>query len=280
MKKQRPLRPLMRSAVLLLAAFVLPVQAIAQETPLCLYGIYSDNGTSIRDRSVSIGALVGSGASVSIGNNSIIIGSIYSGADVDLIDWAIVDGSITAAGDIDVNFGASVIGDTSPGTAVPAVEMPTYDVAFGNQNINLWPDGELELAPGDYRDVHVFSRSVLTLETGVYNLRQLILESDVAALVVDVSNGPIEINVEDTLKIGDRVNVVIIGEPNPALVDIYTNATNQVTIGNNTYFFGTITAPSANVVAYSRSFIEGALYGNQVTLETDATIVSPGCGVE
>ena len=256
-----------------------PMPAASQTNPseLCSYGLYSENGTYIEDRSVSIGGLVGSAGNVRVGNNSIVVGDIYSGANVSVMDWAIVDGSVTAQGNININFAATIIGDSLPQTSVPNVEIPEYSVAYGNENINVWPDSDYTLVPGDYQDVHAYSRSVIVLESGVYNMRQFILEADVYALVLDVSNGPIEINVEDTFRYGDRVYYSVVGTPDPNLVNIYTNSDNQVTIGNDAFFMGTITAPYADINVYSRANVEGSLYGDRVTVSPDAVVVSSGC---
>lgn len=239
---------------------------------LCEYTVYSSQGTDIRDRSTSSTGFVGSGATVTLGADARVTGHVRSTGSSLLRSRANVNGNVTAGGTVTLNAGASVTGTITQNTSVPAQTIPTKSVTFGTADVNLLGGQTGSPAPGNYRDIHAFAGSTLRLRAGTYNVRSFILEASSVHIVMDVSGGPININVQNELRFGNGMKMDLVGSTNPRLVNYYSNWTNQLTIGTDLTLYGVVTAPNANIVAGSRAAVRGSLFGKRVTMDTDDSI--------
>jgi hypothetical protein len=243
---------------------------------LCDYGIYSTNQTQIRDRVIVLGGKVGSAAYVEDGVESRVDDVVSSGT-VFLRDRSVVNHDVVAGGTVSKQNGVVVGGTIQQNTAVPPFTIPTQTVIPGTQDIFLASGQSLSLNPGSYRNVHPYAGSSLTFRTGVYNLLTLFVESSTVTLTFDVTNGPIFINVSDQLRFGDNMKMNLVGSQDAHLVRFYTNSSDQLKLGTDTKFFGVVVAPNAQIYAYSRTTIQGALYGREVWVDTDSTLTAIGC---
>jgi cysteine-rich repeat protein len=250
------------------------VQAAIRVLPadLCEFTVYSDQRSDIRDRSRSSGGFVGSRTAVELGSAGLVTGHIRSGGSVLLRSTARVEGNVTAEGAITQQGGVVVTGTLSPNTPVTPFTIPTKAVTAGVTDVNVLAGQTRILAPGSYRDVHAFGGATLRLRSGVYNMRSLVLESGSVRVVLDITNGPIDINVQGQLRFGDRMNMQLVGGTNPRQVRYYTNWPNQVSIGTDLTLLGVLTAPNAEITAFSRVNVRGSLFGRRVTLDTDGSI--------
>jgi len=249
--------------------------AVAQ---VCGYGIYSTQQTNIRDRVQLSPGAVGSGAYVEVGVEAKVNGDIVSAGTVFLRDRCTVNANVYAAGSISKQNQVVVTGGEYPNVAVAPEIIETKTVTPGTQNFNLYNGNHLDLAPGAYRDMHLYDGSSLTLHEGVYSFRTFIMEAGNAALNFNPDDGFIEVNVSGELRFGDRNQFVLAGEADPVQVQFYTNGTNQVKVGTDSTFNGVITAPNAQVYVFSRVTVNGALYGKQVWVDADAKVnFYPNC---
>jgi len=249
--------------------------AVAQ---VCGYGIYSTQQTNIRDRVQLSPGAVGSAAYVEVGVEAKVNGDIVSAGNVFLRDRCTVNANVYAAGSILKQNQVVVTGGEYPNVAVAPEIIETKTVTPGTQNFNLYNGNHLDLAPGAYRDMHLYDGSSLTLHEGVYSFRTFIMEAGNAALNFNPDDGFIEVNVSGELRFGDRNQFVLAGEADPVQVQFYTNGTNQVKVGTDSTFNGVITAPNAQVYVFSRVTVNGALYGKQVWVDADSKVnFYPNC---
>ena len=82
------------------------------------------------------------------------------------------------------------------------------------------------------------------------------------------------IDIANNFQVNDRATLQFAGSGYAPAVKIYTNCTNNISIGTDVKIAGLIYAPYANVSIYSRAHCEGALYTKQITVEPQAVISS------
>jgi cysteine-rich repeat protein len=238
-------------------------------TDLCEFTIYSRLGSTLQDRATSTTGFVGSASAVTLGNDSGVVGHLRSTGTVLMNDRSFVQGNVTAGGSITRRNNTLVTGTVSPNTPVPVITIPTKSVTFGTTDVNVNNGQTRSLAPGNYRDVHAFGGSTLNLRSGVYNLRSLIIESSSVRVNLDIASGPIDINVQNEIRFGDGMLMALTGGTNPRQVRYYSNWSNQLSVGNDLTLFGVVTAPNADIVAFSRTTVRGSLFGRRVSIGPD-----------
>jgi hypothetical protein len=69
----------------------------------------------------------------------------------------------------------------------------------------------------------------------------------------------------------------LLGTTQASRLKFYSNTTGLVTVGTDTQFYGTVTAPSAEVHAYSRTVLNASLYGRDVWIDPDSQLTGIGC---
>ena len=252
------------------ASVSLAIAATPQD--LCEFTVYSRQQTDLRDRATSATGFVGSASAVSLGNDSVVTGHVRSTGTVTLGDRSRVNGNVTAGGAITPSSQSIVTGTVSRNTPVPALTIPTKTVTPGSTDVSVSNAQTRLLAPGSYRDLHAFGGSTLNLRAGTYNLRSFIVESSSAHIVLDITNGPIDINVQNELRFGDGMRMDLVGGTNPRQVRYYSNWPSQLSIGNDLTLFGVVTAPNAQIVGFSRTNVRGSLFGQRVSLGPDNSI--------
>jgi acetyltransferase-like isoleucine patch superfamily enzyme len=137
------------------------------------------------------------------------------------------------------------------------------DLYIANDVTDLWK-------PGNYHTGTVKARGTVTLTAGTYNFKELIFEPN-TKIILDTTNGMININVADHLSFGDNFTIV---NNNSSGINFYTNVTDTVTIGTNSNFVGSLMAPNSKIVINSRTNIIGNLLGDSIQIEPDVTINS------
>jgi len=248
-------------------------QAIAA-TPLdlCEFTAYSVVKTTLNDRSTSATGFVGSATSVELGSDSHLTGNLRSTGSARLRDRARIDGNAATGGTIARQNQTVITGTITQNTPVAAFTIPTKTVTAGTVDVIVNAGQSRTLAPGNYRDIHAFAGSTLTFRAGTYNARTLVIESSSAHIIMDISAGAIDINLQDQLRFGDNMKMDLVGGTNPRRVRYYSNVFGQISIGNDLTLFGVVTAPNADIVGFSRTHVNGSLFGHTVSLGPDNTI--------
>ena len=223
--------------------------------------IYGSRGVSLADRSTVNGTIYsGGGGIASVGNDSIINGSLISLSPVQLRDRVRVTAIQTNAGITRGN--GVVIGSISTTTPV-LPPFPTINQQFtGTQAITVAPDGTQTLAPGQYGAVTVFSRGRLVLSAGVYVFTALDLEPQAVLVVPSATAQNVQIFVRDNVIYRGRTATA--SGALAALLLGYTSS-NQITIERE--FTGAIIAPNATLNLQSlnnQGAYNGGFFARQV----------------
>jgi len=265
----------MRSSAIKYAFVVISVAGIflpllhAEDVPTN-YITYSLEELKIGDRAGTTGeGLVGSKATVVVGSDANVYGSILANGNVTLYDRSTVYGDLTT-GRILIQSppgSATVTGTIQQHASVTTYTIPTRSVTIGTQDIRVNNDDSLTISAGNYDTIQVLDRGKLRLNDGVYNAKAFILGNDVRLVLNFSTGGGIEVNASQTLTIGDRIIMSFSSQNNPTAVNFYSNGTSEVAVGYDGIAYGTFSAPNAKVVIHDRTAFTGAVYGKRVELQ-------------
>lgn len=192
-------------------------------------------------------------------------GDILSSGTVQLRSNAVVNGSVRAVGGITAQAGAVVNGTVDGAANIDPSDIDTRSVPHNDNHVDVgWATGcEETLSPGTYGSVTVQAGCTLTLESGTYNMCELLLSPD-THLVIE---GPVALNVNDGFEVGDRAAVSGIVEPE--MLTVYSNQPGQLRLGPDSVFVGILTAPLTEVTIYSRVTFDGCVHANVVRMEPE-----------
>ncbi len=263
------------------AAMFIGAQAFA-DYPIgggCDFGIYTSEETNIRNNVHVSGARIGSDGRVEVQGLTVVEESLQAKGDIFVASQGKVYGDAIAGGTVTAQSGAEITGNVVNGATFYSVAPVSRRIPYGGTNIFL-NDGESRtLTPGAYGDVYAYKDVSLTFTAGVYNLHGLIAEADNVRIYFDTSGGAIEINIETDVRFGDRNALVITGGGTPLDVQLYTNATGQVRIGEDTSFSGSILAPRAELWVANRVTFEGQLLAKRLWVDTESVVdLISSCG--
>jgi cytoskeletal protein CcmA (bactofilin family) len=265
--------------------------------PVTVNGDVTFNGGVSLGFVVNVSGSVNSGGDVSIGGLSTnlhnitalgnvnvggtITGNIVSGQAVTIQAFSTVNGNIAARGAVSIGPGSTVSGTitqndpglpVNPATFSPVKLPPATSFTPGTAGVT----GGGALAPGAYGDLNV--SGTLSLTGGTYTFKSFTLAT-FSTLNLDLTKGPIVIQVAGDVNLGGFLTVNVNGQPaftgfplapNPAVNqalagDVLLETHGSFTEGSGfDTFFGTVFAPDGNINV-SGSVISGALLaGGQV----------------
>lgn len=182
-----------------------------------------------------------------------------------------IDGYAHSAGIVSVHPTSNVLGGTVSGAFINAEPLPSLSYTAGGPNKTIPQNGTLALAPGSYNVVTMNDWSTLKLSSGDYYLNQLKYVGEESVIEIDVSNGPVTVNVVSNLQLGKDIAIQIVpdGEAGSTKVTFNTRQTTTMTIGKEAYVLGNINAPSATVVLSNNSQFRGGLCAKALQVKRD-----------
>lgn len=187
------------------------------------------------------------GDKITIAENNQIVGDAVSGAFIVLLGNARVTGSVTNT------------------ARVVKLPLPYLSYTAGGPNEELRAHTALSLKPGSYNRIQVNPQSTLMLSTGDYYFNILDTQPS-ARLAIDVSNGPVNVNVVNELDFDDSVRVDVLG----GSTDLVTFSTLQlfkVDVGKNAIIRGTLNAPKAEVHFSTGCAFKGEVRARTISLD-------------
>jgi hypothetical protein len=184
-----------------------------------------------------------------------------------------INGNVIASGKV-LNQG-TVNGTITQNAFVPIVPLPALTFSAGSVNVNVSQNRAINLAPGAYGYVTVLKNATLRLRSGIYFLAGL-STGTFSTLSIDVSNGPVTINVRGELKFGQGSQVEITpgGESQSELVTFNSLETGRVRLLEGAKVLGSLIAPEASVMIWSNAGYKGAICAEAVTISQGATVLS------
>ncbi len=237
------------------------------------YVLYAKDKVELKRIANSLGN-VGSNRKIRIerGRSGVLEGDLRS-------RWNIkVKGSITVDGDVISNgaiYGEGRLEVVNGGTItenaneeLAQIEFPELDFAAGGSDIKVRKRGFLSLDPGSYRKVRVKRGGTLNLSGGEYFMEKLEIDSR-ATVVMDVSKGPIVVNVVGRFDIDYRAEIKIQGT---STKDVTINVLNDrvITIDYRAKVRGTLYAPNSKVKLDDKSQLEGAVHARRISVDRKA----------
>ncbi len=239
------------------------------------YLIYSEQTTQLLQGAETVGGDIGSANHVNVGQHATIWGSMTSVHTAKLEQNAEVKGIAMVGDSIILESGskADTVLDHIPG--LQACPIPTLPkIAYGSTNLDIPQGTEGYLAPGKYGNAQIDSGATLHLSSGSYNFSSLRIEN-LAALTVDLTNGPIQINIEVYLFIGQGSEIDQIAGDSTQTITIYTNQIDPLFIQSYAGITGILVAPHASVLVADSVEVVGRLYGKTVTLGSGSMVFKP-----
>jgi hypothetical protein len=213
-------------------------------------------------------------------NNDILVGRAPGGTthtgnltavdNIEIRDNNTIVGDVTAGGSAMVDPSSTVTGTVSEFVSVASIPLPTLSFTAGGSSLFIPPDDAATLAPGSYDIVDVGRRSTLTLSAGDYFMNELVPHTD-AVIYVDVTSGPVTVNVVDLLQFRRRSEVMIgpSGESSTRLVTFNYLGTEQVSLVAGSRVLGTIIAPNAKVRMRPNVVYKGAVCADNIRIDDD-----------
>lgn len=175
--------------------------------------------------------------------------------------------TLVYGGSLSMSQGAKY--ETLRNESVDDVSIPTVDFGTGKDDIIVYVDGTRILSPGDYKEIHIYSRSKVTITAGVYNVEQFVIEPE-AEVVFENSLSPIQIFSSGKVSIANNIKL---NTSNPAEnLFIYTSSSDDVFLGVNAEMNAVVVAPNAKVAAYSGFVLNGKIWAKNIELQPDETI--------
>lgn len=242
-----------------------PVVAPENFDSLKDYKLVALENLAIGDRTVVSGgiyrcrnALVGANASVKGRLDVINNVQLQSNSNLETLVYG---------GTLNVSQGAKY--ETLRNESVEEVSIPTVNFGTGKDDVIVYADGTRILKPGDYKEVHIYSRSKVTITAGVYNVEQFIIEPE-AEIVLENSLSPIQIFSSGKVSIANNIKL---NTSSPAEnLFIYTSSSNDVFLGVNAEMNAIIAAPNAKVAMYSGFVLNGKIWAKNIEIQPDVTI--------
>ena len=251
--------------------------ALQSSTALCDFAVYSKQYTNLRDRVTTVDGYIGSAGALEIGNDSLVTGDLESVGGITVWYRATVNGNLTTGSQVTRYSDSVVTGTIDENAPLTTFAIPFKPVSSGAQDVFVYSGQTRNLAPGNYDEIVAYGGSTLRLSAGIYQVRRFVIESASVNLKMNLSAGPIDVNVRNELRFGDHMIMALEGDSDAKKIRFYTNSIGQVTLGTDSIFYGTVTAPFGEIYAYSRMDIYGALYGKRVVVDTDIHFYGIGC---
>lgn len=259
------------------------VSAPVQQNVLVAPSLYVTEAFDLRDRA-RLTTAGGAGATiVNTGQSGVprtavgvesFLGQILSDGPVDVRDRAILNEGVVSTGAVtignDVDLGGAIVEFANGLAAPPARSLPEWiSPLLPNTTISLEPGQSAILEPGAYESVVIKSRSVLRLQSGVYELGSWQMEPE-SVLELDLSGGPLLIVVRESLQ--HRSNLRVSGGDPQDVTLVYVGA-NEIQF--ESAWSGELFAPNASVVfgAGNPKTYSGSFLARRVELRPDTTFV-------
>ena len=213
------------------------------------------------------------GTELTFGADVTVHGDVLSTSDVTfLASQSRIHGDIASSGALISQDNVVVDGTVQTGAAIHSetrewvVEWPlnvTEDISRPPGAANV------DIVPGAYDSVRIFSGAAVTLRTGAYFVHSLVVEPQ-AHVNVDTSDGPIVIYVKDTLRLNSSLDYID-GEPGEVLFAY---------LGQHAALFeealvATVVAPNSKIELRRPDNglpHQGAFFGREVHVFSDATV--------
>ncbi|NUO79691.1 T9SS type A sorting domain-containing protein, partial [candidate division KSB1 bacterium] len=252
--------------------------------PCQLYALFADQQVTIArsKHSASHGDIHTNGLLYfQRGDPNTYTGNLFAVGNIKIDKEITIDGDATAGGKITLDSGSKILGTKTQHASVAAIPLPSLSYSAGGSNVTVGKGKTVAIAPGSYNNVIVNDAGTLKFEAGEYFMNKLETRDDENKLYFDVTDGPIVLNIVNSLKLSEEVTVIITpgGESASTMVTFNTMQSTQVLLGKESYVLGNIIAPNAEVYLAKNVSFRGAICAKKITVDRDVVTLhhsSPG----
>ncbi len=209
---------------------------------------------------------------------SIHTGNLFAVGDIEIEEDNTIDGDVTAGEEIELEEDAIITGTVTSNAVVAVVPLPTLSFSDGTENVTVGKNGTMSLAPGSYHDVKIEENGTLFLNndgsTGDYFMHKLDVKK-FGILSIDVSQGPVNINLVDKFHFDKDVQVVITpaGQLATRFVTFNIADNSDLHIHERSAVSGNIIAPTGKVKLYEDAFFKGAVCAKEIEVKENVILL-------
>jgi flagellar hook assembly protein FlgD len=197
------------------------------------------------------------------GNPSTHTGNLTSVGKTTIKRNNTIKGNVKASGQLVVENNVTITGTASGYTAVARVALPKLSFSAGGKNVTVGKHKSPSLAPGYYGDVKVENDATLFLQNGEYFFKSFDVK-DRAVLAIDVTNGPVKINVVATLHFRNSAEMTITPYGDNGSRWVTFNGMGDVTVEDNCRILAAIIAPAKRVNLNKNVFFKGSISAREI----------------
>ena len=272
--KCEQIRSLSFFSVFLFLCFCSSILFAGEKFSLNDFVLYAEKEIKLKKISDSVGR-VGSNKSIHIKKGK--CGTLQG--DLRALGKIKNDAEITIAGDVFTNKKVddkgtlTVLGSVVENANLSKLTLPAFSFSAGGSNIDVSKNAAKTLDPGSYGKVKLKDHAELHLSSGDYYIKEFHAHHN-AAILIDLSKGPIFINVEKKLHVDKYFEIRIDPLESGTTKDIFINIREKknVTIKKGSIVRGTIVAPNAEVKFKDGCQLEGAVYAKKISIDKDVRI--------
>jgi hypothetical protein len=226
-----------------------------------------------------VNGLIGSNDNIILDHGE-VNGDLWAKDKITITHHSTVNGNVTAGANVDISKhnviiagtimpeAAGFVGFPLPGLSLAPVSGPSITATKSNGTV---------LKPGKYNVVQVREAKSILLKSGVYFFNSLKVGAH-AELKVDLSGGPVTINVVNTLQFLKMSEIEIksasgsAGRGSSRDIRINYAGAGTVVLGENGEYQGVIFAPQGKIDLGVVADFKGALFGKSVNIRKNARV--------
>ncbi len=211
-----------------------------------------------------------------IGTGSTIGGDVHSSGEVHVRKNADVLGTVYYApsGSLTLGQGATVGGSVMGTPQAPDLPSAKALKSFTAGGASIIKGGAqtTALLPGSYDVLDLGTGNILQMSAGDYYFNEIGIGSG-SDLVFDATDGRIRIFVKDSIDGGSGIAMEVL---NGDASMVYMETGGDFRMAGGAHVLGTVYAPNGTIhvgSGGSKSYVEGALWGNEISIEHNVQIV-------
>ena len=206
-----------------------------------------------------------------VGNKTHVTGDLTAGLDITLKNKTIISGNLKAGRNINLHPNATVLGTVTPNAdlSLEPIASAPFSVSPGDDHILVHAHTPLTLEPGAYGKLIIRPGATLHLTSGAYTFKS-ILGGQRAKIILDIGEGPLTVDVLETVSLSSHATMQTDGEAANILFRVWGRI---VKLNNRGEYLGTYYAPNAKITLGTQAHLQGVLYGKQIFIRRDAQVV-------
>lgn len=196
-------------------------------------------------------------------------GDVIAVGKIDIAKDVTIDGNVTAGGELQLDNNVTITGTASEFANVSAESLPQLNYSAGGNNVKIYKNQTLALAPGSYGKIEVEKDATLQLSSGEYFFEELKLKEKVS-LEIDLAIGPVIVNVVKKVDVAKDMQMLLIplGESDSRYVTI--NSLEDIQIDKGSVLMGTFNAPDGKVHLKKDVNLRGSICSEEIDVDKDA----------